>query len=147
MVEKFIDIEKTVADVVALHHDIPRDLLPPEAVERYEIISRGAAISGEITRFMLTEANRGTETSDVIHALVELVATNFSNMVVNGAEPSDGDQYPDNAPHSAVHKLVDEFSDNLHRNLAVHMGIENEDTDGIHQSAQIHFHRKEVGDA
>jgi hypothetical protein len=147
MVEKYTDIEATVADVIRVHTDIPRDRLPPEAVTYYEMMGRGAPISGEITRFMLTEANRGTPVADVIHALVELISVNLSNMIVNGAESSPGDAYPDNAHHSAVHKLVDEFSDLLHRNLATHMGIINEDDGHVVVSEEISFRLKEVGDA
>jgi hypothetical protein len=141
MVEKFNDIEGAVKAVLAMHEYIPRDKLSPNAIENYEIMARAAPISGEIVRFLLSEQNRGTDMSKMIYALLELLSTNLTNMLVEGAESVAGDDYPDDPRHSTVHKIVGQISDFMHRNLGA------EDDPHVIRGDLVMFSKKEVGDA
>lgn len=140
MVEKFVDIEKTVQDVLDMHQHIPRDKLNAGAIAHYEIMARGASISGEITRFLLSEANRGTEPWKVVDVLTEIIALNLHNMVVTGSRGEDGEPQ-DKVEHAIVHDLIDLFSMHLHRNLEV------ERDEKAIKGPIVTFNRKEVGDA
>jgi hypothetical protein len=140
MVLKFVDIDKSVAEIVAKGVEAQNN---PDMPDFAKLQARLLPIQAAFVRGYLEELNRGTDLQELVTAMGLSAGTALFNLVRN-SEATDATPEGEDPTHLAMHQMIDLVSRAMHDAWNYDRG---ETPEGIVGDGNVDFNRKEVGDA